>query len=226
MASLRLAESDLSKILKTQSKSLQSVVTPVLGHIDAIHRVPALPPIPVVREGSEVTPGAYEYIKSSGRPVKIGVQPDSMTPRLTFAHEVWHFIEHQGIGTIGAYETETDPRLRFILGAARNTDTARYLKTLAGRKVWPVDFADASRANNVIDRTYVEYLLQPRELLARGYAQYVAFKSGDPAMTEELAAIRWRPSRGIYYPEQWEDREFGSVAGAFDRAILELGWQK
>jgi hypothetical protein len=226
VASLRPAESDLSKILKTQSKSLQSVVTSVLGHLDAIHRVPALPPIPVVRERSEVTPGAYEYTKSSGRPVQIGVQPNSTTPRLTFAHEVWHFIEHQGIGTIGAYETETDPQLRLILGAARNTDTAKYLKKLAGRKVWPVDFADGSRANNVIDRTYVEYLLQPRELLARGYAQYVAFKSGDPAMTEELAAIRWRPSRGIYYPEQWEDREFGSVAGAFDRAILELGWQK
>ena len=183
---------------KAESKTLQRVISPVLSHIDAIHRVPALPSIPVVREGSELKPGAYEYIKSSGRPVKIGVQPNSLTPRLTFAHEVWHFIEHQGIGTIGAYETETDPRLRPILAAARSSDTARYLKMLQRRQRWPVDLADGSRANKDIDRRYVEYLLQGRELLARGYAQYVASKSGDPVMADELARIRRRPARSIY----------------------------
>lgn len=137
-----------------------------------------------------------------------------------------HFIEHQGIGTIGAYETETDPRLRPILAAARSSDTARYLKMLQRRQRWPLDFADGSRANKDIDRSYVEYLLQGRELLARGYAQYVASKSGDPVMADELARIRRRPARSIYYPEQWDDDEFGAIAAAFDRVILEFGWQK
>jgi hypothetical protein len=226
VANIRPADSDLSKLLKAESKTLQRVISPVLSHIDAIHRVPALPSIPVVRERSELKPGAYEYIKSSGRPVKIGVQPNSLTPRLTFAHEVWHFIEHQGIGTIGVYETETDPRLRPILAAARSSDTARYLKILQRRQRWPLDLADGSRANKDIDRRYVEYLLQGRELLARGYAQYVAAKSGDPVMADELARIRRRPARSIYYPEQWDDDEFGAIAAAFDRVILEFGWQK
>jgi hypothetical protein len=223
---IRPADCDLSTLLKAESKTIQSVISPVLGHIDAIHRVPALPSIPVVREGSDIKPGAYEYIKSSGRPVKIGLQLDSLTPRLTFAHEVWHFIEHQGIATIGAFETETDPHLRPVLAATRSTDTAKYLKMLQGRRRWPVDFADGSRGNNDIDHRYVEYLLQPRELLARGYAQYVAFKSGDPVMANELARIRRRPARSIYYPEQWDDHEFGAIAEAFDRVILEFGWQK
>jgi hypothetical protein len=67
VANIRPADSDLSKLLKAASKTLQRVIFPVLSHnIEAIHRVPALPSIPVVREGSELKPGAYEYIKSSG----------------------------------------------------------------------------------------------------------------------------------------------------------------
>ena len=72
----------------------------------------------------------------------------------------------------------------------------------------------------------MEYLLQARELLARGYAQYITVKSGDGAMIHELNRIRRRPGHGIYYPEQWEDREFGIILEAFDRAIIELGWKK
>jgi hypothetical protein len=100
------------------------------------------------------------------------------------------------------------------------------LKILQRRQRWPLDLADGSRANKDIDRRYVEYLLQGRELLARGYAQYVASKSGDPVMADELARIRRRPARSIYYPEQWDDDEFGAIAAAFDRVILEFGWQK
>jgi hypothetical protein len=54
VANIRPADSDLSKLLKAESKTLQRVISPVLSHIDAIHRVPALPSIPVVREGSEL----------------------------------------------------------------------------------------------------------------------------------------------------------------------------
>jgi hypothetical protein len=225
LANLRLGVTKISAVLTAESGDLLNVVAPVLRSIDAIHRVPELPSTPVVREGSEIKPGAYEYIRSSGRPVQIGIQPKSMTPRLTFAHEVWHFMEHQGIGIGGSYETETDPQLKSVLKTVRSSITAKYLRTLQRRRSWPVYFPDGSSGNKAIDRRYVEYLLEPRELLARSYAQYVACKSGDAIMANELNRIRRRPAAGIYYPEQWEDGEFDPIQAAFDGVILELGWQ-
>jgi hypothetical protein len=220
------ANSRISEAITVESQVLAEIVDPVIRHIDEIHGVPALTPIPVVLEGSRLKPGAYEYARGSGRPVRIAVRPDSLTPRLTFAHEVWHFMEHQGIGQAGDYTTDVDPHLRPVVAAIMRSKTAQYLKELQHRRRWLVEFPDGSQGYEEIDRSYVDYLLRPRELLARAYAQYITAKSGDPRMIEEVNRIRRRPQRGIYYPEQWDDREFETILEVLDSAILGLGWKK
>jgi hypothetical protein len=69
----------------------------------------------------------------------------------------------------------------------------------------------------------MEYLLRPRELWERSYAQYVSFHSGDPALAREIAEIRTRRDL-LYIPYLWDDDDFEPIASAIDDHFQELGW--
>ncbi|MCV5648931.1 hypothetical protein OFN55_40020, partial [Escherichia coli] len=74
------------------------------------------------------------------------------------------------------------------------------------------------------DLEYANYLLDPSELWARSYAQYIARKSGDPAMREELAEML-RARAGLNLYALWEDEEFAPIMKEMDDLFRSLGWR-
>ena len=65
-----------------------------------------------------------------------------------------------------------------------------------------------------------EYLLKPRELWARSYAQYIVTKSGDPLLLAELDRIRKGPEPW----RQWTDAEFQPILKQMDKLFRKKGW--
>jgi len=66
---------------------------------------------------------------------------------------------------------------------------------------------------------------QISEYFARSYAQYIATRSGDPWMLNELESERVLKRRG-FAPTQWEDDEFEPIADAFDELFESLGLKR
>jgi hypothetical protein len=76
-----------------------------------------------------------------------------------------------------------------------------------------------------VDRKFLGYLLTPYEIWARAYSQYIAVRSGDPEMLDQVSRLRTR-SGGLYYPTQWDDADFEPIARAIDELMIQLGWRK
>lgn len=65
-----------------------------------------------------------------------------------------------------------------------------------------------------------EYYLRPREMFARAYAQYIALRSGDEVMLDQILR------RKADFPgTQWDDADFGPVAKAFDELFTARRWR-
>ena len=74
-----------------------------------------------------------------------------------------------------------------------------------------------------VDQRYTSYLLNPKELWARSYAQYIAKKSGNATMLAQLDSVR--NSDPFYGSRQWQDADFEAIASAIDALFKDKGWQ-
>jgi hypothetical protein len=99
------------------------------------------------------------------------------------------------------------------------------LKQLVGKNSVLIPMRNGKRQRMEIDSKYVNYLLQPDEVFARAYAQYVAVRSGAPELLAYPSNLRIR-GQAICYWKQWGDDDFVPVASAIDEMIEELGWIK
>ena len=110
---------------------------------------------------------------------------------LTAAHEIGHFLDFAGLQPDGRYNSETGPLeegMRLLLEEIRKTNTWKGLVT------WRDDAKNiaATTKGSLLKEFYhglqenYEYLLQPSELFARAYAQYVAWRSGNATMVAQV----------------------------------------
>ena len=79
---------------------------------------------------------------------------------------------------------------------------------------WFIDSKDAQ------DR---EYYLRPTEMVARSYAQYVAVKSGNATMLDQVSAIIGSELK-VYQHTQWTEADFRPIMKAYDDLFEEIGW--
>lgn len=73
---------------------------------------------------------------------------------------------------------------------------------------------------------YIEYLLDPIEPSARGYAQYIPTKTADKKLLDQVEAII---QNGRYESErlsQWTTESFEPIQKSFDSIFEEMGWLK
>jgi hypothetical protein len=70
-------------------------------------------------------------------------------------------------------------------------------------------------------RRFVSYLLTYHETWARCYTQFVAIRSRDTALLEELATRRMA-SPGL--PQYWDDGDFAPIATEIERLFRRLRW--
>jgi SPP1 gp7 family putative phage head morphogenesis protein len=215
----------VTKALKLETKNKK--VAHALGVIDSVHGDGALPEIPLKQNAGTKTLGSFSY-DLAGRPLRIVVSSKGNHPGLTAAHEIGHFLDHDGANTehapAGRYLSKSnDPLIQGWAKAVGESRAVKRLRELANTATVEVERDGVKRAYRT-DRRYIRYLLQPHEIFARSYAQYIAHRSQDPQLRAELDAVRGSGS-GIY-PTQWADDEFEAIAVEFDKLFAALGWLK
>jgi hypothetical protein len=65
------------------------------------------------------------------------------------------------------------------------------------------------------------YFLRIHELFARSYAQWVAIRSSDETLLDQVS----QSLSTLHYPEYWGFDDFDPVADALDRIFMELTWK-
>lgn len=69
------------------------------------------------------------------------------------------------------------------------------------------------------------YYLRREEQWARAYAQYIATRSADPLLLEQLDAIR-TSAHAVYRASQWSDDDFSAIGAAIDDLLTTLGLKR
>lgn len=181
--------------------------------IESVHGVTGLLRIPVEEISSRNTNGEFRRHGGTGRPVAIAISSRGDHPELTLMHEVGHFLEQTAIPghKWGVRSWGFDPSITGFTEAVAKTEAVAGLRNLH------------EGTDDPITKQYTSYLLMPDELWARCYAQYVAIRSGNPSLSEQLELVRSpNPLRTI--ESQWRDGDFKSVARAIDILFLSIGW--
>jgi hypothetical protein len=185
-----------------------------LAQIDAVHTVENLPTIPLKGSSSVKFQGRYTYKAFSGDPIDIAISSASVNPELTVAHEVGHFLDHHAFGTAGTYSSINDPLFDAWRKAIDNSQATRDLSDLLNAAT---DGWTAKR---------VSYYLARWEQWARAYAQWVATKSGNAAMLDQVGAIVASTGSKAYAASQWSAADFEPIANAIDDIFRAKGWLK
>jgi hypothetical protein len=66
----------------------------------------------------------------------------------------------------------------------------------------------------------MEYYLRPREIWARAYAQWIAVRSGDRTLLNQVKKL----SASHYSWRVWEEKDFEPVAREIDAMFEKRGW--
>lgn len=199
-----------------------------LSAIGKVHGDGELPVIPIERERAKSRFGGYWHKTHTGEATKISLRTGGFDdhPELTLAHEIGHFLDHQGAGERGVFSSVEDGAFAEFRRVVSQTRAIREIERLVKESAIPVMHGGA-RIEYPVDRKYLTYLLDPKEVWARAYAQYITLRSGDQTLREQLDQLRLRLRWAqVHYPSQWDDDDFAPVAEAVDRLMLKLGWRK
>lgn len=170
-----------------------------LAAIDSVHDDGILPVAPLDGSPGASRLGAYAYRGKAT--TRLSVKPSGPWQRLTLAHEVGHFLDHQAIGTPGVWATATG-ELQPVIDAIKATPTYDRLRLIAGKRG--------------------QYFRSPDELWARAYAQFIAAESQDPDLLADLRRVStsYEPWR------QWPDTEFQPIQSLIRSYFQTLHWIK
>jgi hypothetical protein len=180
------------------------VIKDAISAIDSVHDDGVLPRIQVasaIRTSGVL--GNYCFAMN-GTPTQINVKNEPKHwPRLTTAHEVGHFIDHQAMGKPGTWASEISPDFDAFRKAAMDSDIVRQIK-----------------ADPRMPATRKAYLLSGKEIWARAYAQYIAEASNDPVLKAELLR-----AQALGAP-QWRTDDFKAIFGEIEKLLIAKGWKK
>ena len=192
-----------------------------LEAIDSVHGDGVLPLLPVIRTRGRVQVGAYEWNEHTGESLRLSFSSTGTHPELSVVHEIGHFLDHRGLGRRGELGSAIGAALN-LLRAIEVTEAFARLQALRLRRRVRVKTPIREEFETVNQRL-VLYLLDPRELFARAYAQFIALASGDAALVEQLNDLR-SSRRGTVYHDIWEDDDFSGVATEFVRLFERRRW--
>lgn len=201
---------------------LKDPIANTVAAIDSIHGDGALPDLPIL-QGSKNMPeqGYYKFVTGSGKPIEIKINNSAEHPMQTVAHEIGHFLEYQGVlpGVQGNPKAVAD--LAAVRAVLNNTAAVQRLDALLAGTEKLTAMYNGTQITSGADPAYTAYLRRENEIWARAYAQYIAVKSQNATMLEEL-----RKEQAYYYPTAWEDDDFTPVVTVIDQLFTTLGWMR
>lgn len=221
----------VSAALPRKGGATGKMMNKALDAIDDIHTDGDLPNIPLKTTRSMSKGGHYKY--RAGRAVEIALNPKTADP-LTAAHEVGHFLDHQALGEWGRYDSKSpaSPEMVSLMSALRESKAAKTIRDMLNEpskytktKKYALGSGREYEYTERPDRNHLTYLDSSQEMFARGYAQWIAEKSKDPALQKGVDDYLAR-GNGVYYPWHWEADDFAPIRKAFDDLFAAQGWLK
>ena len=189
-----------------------SAVSDAMEAINNIHSVPdSMEQLDIQSTSSPTKLGAYVYSGRTNKPFKFRLSTKGDNPRMTMVHEMGHYLDHHGIGTKGAFDSESGDRTSRVIQAIKQSKS--YSKLAERRAV----FAAQNNTNLV---KHVDYLMGNDELFARSYAQFIASKSTGRKIKGELKNLQ----EDNFLGTQWDDEDFQSINVEMGKLFSDLGW--
>ncbi len=186
------------------SPTYKSHVNTALEAINQVHGDGKLPKIPIQASRSKRFYGAFEYERYSRQASAIKLASKDH-PELTTIHEIGHFLDNNGLPGKGFC---SELNLSEIVPLMKTIDQSNEIRAL---KALPTNRS-------------IQYLLNPAERFARAYAQYIAFKTQNPLLINQLDKIRLNSVSLGDKLRQWDDAHFMSIAAEFDILFQKMGW--
>jgi len=204
----------VSKSLTLPAGKTGSVFKTVLTEIDNLHGIDGLPTIPAKSSRSVRYQGVYRFYPSTNKAVDIQLSSSSVNPELTVAHEIGHFIDHQSFNTAGVFSSINDD---LMAAFRRVVDESTATATLKEHLATATDRNARERA---------KYYLSAYEQWARAYAQWVALRSNNQVMIDQVNKIIGNTRSPAYSASQWQAADFEPIAKAIDEIFNSFGWLK
>lgn len=220
----------------------------VMSAIDSVHGDGELRPIALthMKKNGGVYgqyrryPGAVEQ---SGRAVSIEISDLGLKqhPFNTIAHEAGHWLDNVALAADKHMTWGSTPGSFASPAMQRWHEAVAQSPTMRTLKDWYSD-----KGSKYVSRSHLDYLLSHYETFARAYAQYIATRSGNAAMLEELRELQGQVKKSVgnlerfaspasenatattnnfRYPTVWQDDEFTPIADAFDKLFEEKKWR-
>ncbi len=161
--------------------------------------------------------GAEFNSYSDTGPYELLLNPNGTHPELSLLHELGHYLEWQTIpkSHFGPRDFEDDLLFADWLAAVAVSPTVQRLTIL--RDSQPI----AGFTDNEIN-----YSLKARELWARAYSQYIAYKTPSAILLQQIAAENKVVTGTITLRPYWQRDEFLPIQNAMDALFEQLGWLK
>jgi hypothetical protein len=198
-------------------------VRQAIAIVDSVHGDGSMPQLVVRANASAIEAASYEWDGRTGRPASLSISRRAPRPHLAVVHEVGHFLDQQALGDRRGFGSESG-RVPDLMDRIDSTLAVHRLRELRSRRQILIHTHPHRRERLTLDQALIRYLLEPRELFARAYAQYVAVRSEDLRLLTQLHEVQRDLIVGMVYHQQWDQEDFLPVFEAFDRLLRWRRW--
>lgn len=227
----------VSESLKvTGYRDVREKVERAISLIDSVHGDGKLPKVDVIASEIGEDHGHLKFTDDSLTEIEYivvnekvigGLSAGEMHSEMTAAHEIGHLLDLKGMGE--NWETrgsqKWDANWEAYHEAITDSPEVRELEDMFARPHLYKGKVEID--GNILeahpDSSCVRYYLQNHEGFARAYAQYIATKTGDPAMNSQLDSMR---GELFYGKRQWSAENFKPIEKALDNLFAAQGWIK
>lgn len=184
------------------SRAAKNEVERGIAAIESVHKVPkSIGKTRVGQTNQLGVDGSYNR-----RNHYIEINPAAPDLAGTFIHEFGHFLDHQDFDLPGINSSQDSPAFEDWRKAVRSTNAIKHLQSLRGKNT----AIGRDGVERPVNQSYVEYLLRGREVWARSYRQYIAYKTNERGIINALKVDLADPMYRIH----WEEDDFKPVSQA------------
>lgn len=195
----------VSEALDVRTRKFKAQAEYAIAAVNKVHGDGTLPRIPIQAVSSKKYYGAYDPQEGA---LKIKLAGGDHV-ELTTIHEIGHFLDHKGFPGAGLNSDKLNPLIAEI---RKSPEVKRLTEKLR----------DVGRYSK--QGEYIEYLLQPVELFARGYSQYIPAKIGDKKLLDQVQGIIQNGLTESTRLSQWTTENFAPIEKTFDSIFEGMGW--
>lgn len=186
-----------------------------LDAIAKVHGDGGLSPLPTKQTSAKRIHGSFDSSPFATSYDKLSLSSKSTHQALTMAHELGHYIDLRGLGRNHSM---------FVTDMARRNNTddpvVAAMNDFVMEAASSATIRNGSAAYGAVSPKYAQYFSGPDEMWARAYAQFIATRSGDPTLMQQV-----RAGQASGY-QQWSDADFVPVDAAVENVLRAQGWME